>query len=169
MRRSFQNKIREQEFTACKDDIELPSKDYGKIELIQRFISEDVEERFHQGKKLTVDGKSVDFASASKKPEVEKFEETIKGAKTIHVDEVECFRRNNVGGKTRWYKLNHPTSGEPLERICKAQDIESRAQKFSLQALLVQMDKNLFGTFHFQASSTPPKSVEPHVDTDLLF
>lgn len=64
---------------------------------------------------------------------------------------VEYFKRDNVGGKTRWFKVSK--SPEPHEATCVVQNINSSAQKYFLQALLVQMDKRLHSvhTEHLQA------------------
>ncbi len=55
------------------------------------------------------------------------------------------LKRDNVGNKTRWYKLEE--MDRPHGQICMAQDLDSNAQNYFLQALLAQMDSKLHEHF----------------------
>ena len=121
-------------------------------------------ECLHQGKKLSIDEESVYFTSLDCKPEGN-LDKILENAKIIHLDEVKYVKRTNVGGKTRWYKSSKLTQGED---ICKAQDIDSSARRYSLQAFLVDMDGFLYSEPPFQAS-TIQKHIKIPVHAELLF
>ncbi len=56
---------------------------------------------------------------------------------------MEYFKRDNVGGKTRWFKACKPEELEPHDVTCVAHDIDFSARKYVLQDLLVKMDCTL--------------------------
>ncbi len=72
--------------------------------------------------------------------DIKSIEDILKQEK-IEIDGAIYFKRDNVGGKTRWFKVTEP--GEPAEVTCMVQDIECSAKKHLLQALLLQMDNKL--------------------------
>jgi hypothetical protein len=72
-----------------------------------------------------------------------------KKIEELTLDGVEYFKRENVGGKTRWYQAVKPDSV-----TCAVRDIDPSAQKHYLQALLIQMDNKLHKEYshHIQAN-----------------
>ena len=120
------------------------------MKLIPRFIAQNVVEKLEQGKELTIgedhfkrgetgwlktNGQEQDFDKTLSK--------IVEGVAHFTLDGVQYFKRNNVGGKTRWYKLEDREPKQPQGAICNAQDIESNAHQLFLQALLIQMDNKL--------------------------
>jgi hypothetical protein len=135
--------------------------DPEKIELIPRFIEQDVIERLESGQQLTINNDLYRSKIELKHPQWSKIADTEPQQKTdpvnvveltkqegidkLTLDDVQYFKRDNVGDKTRWYKLEE--IDRPHGVICMAKNIEPDAKKYFLQALLVQMDNKLHQRF----------------------
>ena len=125
-------------------DIKFPVSD-DKIKTVKRFISEDVAqllEQAQEGTQVTCDGNVLEPKDYPRfKVNIKKYiglESLKRLTFTQGQSVVQYFKRANVGGKTRWYKI-----ADKMQEICIVQDIESNEQKLFLQALLIQMDNKL--------------------------
>jgi hypothetical protein len=143
-------------------DVNFPITDPEKIKLIPRFVADDVVENLEQGRNLTIGQERYERIATESRwrkitdnqqeqqqyANIVELKEIIEAAKTtqLELDRVPYFKRSNVGGKTRWYKLvDEPKQSHGV--LCNVQGIESDAQTYFLQALLVQMDNKLHQRF----------------------
>ncbi len=133
----------------------------GKFRIPKRFIAQNVVEMLtlENKKELTIgddhykleqkkDGEAQSHWVGSSETNARRFntvEDILKqGTVTkLTLGDVEYFKRDNVGGKTRWFKACKPEELEPHDVTCVAHDIEFSARKYVLQDLLVRMDYTL--------------------------
>jgi hypothetical protein len=110
-----------------------------KLDLIPRFIAHEFDiiedKKFKLGEtpeKIRFNGQEMSLDQKLSK---------------ITLDGVQFFKRDNVGGKKRWFKFDSIEPMRPQGTICIAHSIESSAQKYLLQSLLVRMDEKLHNRF----------------------
>jgi hypothetical protein len=147
-----------------KPHLEFSVMGSGKFRIPKRFIAQNVVEilTLENKKELTIgligddhyklvpkkDGEAQSHWVDSSKQNARGFhtvEDILKqGTVTkLTLGDVEYFKRDNVGGKTRWFKACKPEELEPHDVTCVAHDVEFSARKYVLQDLLVKMDNTL--------------------------
>ncbi len=141
--------------------------DSGNMKLIPRFIAQDFVEKLEKGTKLTIgEDKFKRDATSSRwlkitddgqEQDVDNdLSKIIQGETQLTLDGVQYFKRGNAGGKARWFKIAGTEPKQPEGGICNAQEIESSAHSFFLQALLIQMDSVLHKFFEDNLDEVMP-------------